>query len=228
MNDVPGQLHTLLGLVAAGSGGSSTLRSFWPGRGARLEYWVQMVFAAVDGRSMWSARGETPLITASPAVAARTRQKWTDGAVIGPDGARALVKIKAVPASKPVGMRSVAADLAALAAVDWPDTLGLAGRDAGTDEHWWQDRHRITELWAVCIALVHGPPPVEDSQAWVPAQLTAGLPASALVSRNPVGAMQVGQALAQHFFQSRWPRAAPDGQMPHRFTLRCVPEEESS
>lgn len=86
-----------------------------------------MVFAAVDGRSMWSALGETPLITASPAVAARTRQKWTDGAVIGPDGAGALVEIKAVLASKPVDMRSVAADLAPLAAVDWPDTLGWPG-----------------------------------------------------------------------------------------------------
>ncbi len=35
------------------------------------------------------------------------------------------MKIKAVPASKPAGVRSVAADLAVLAAVDWPVTPGV-------------------------------------------------------------------------------------------------------
>ena len=72
------------------------------------------------------------------------------------------MEIKAVPASKPARMRAVAADLAALAAVDWPATLAFPGPDAGVDERWWQDRHRMAEPWAVCVALVHGLPPLDE------------------------------------------------------------------
>jgi len=121
-----------------------------------------MVFPAVADRSMRSAQGETPLITGCPAARAGTCQKWEDGAVIWPVGAGALVEIKVVPASKPGGMRAVAADLAALATVDCLATLGLPGPDAGTDERWWQDLYQITELWAVCIAMMHGPAPIEN------------------------------------------------------------------
>lgn len=206
MNDVPGRLRALLDLVAGRCWREPDLEDFLAWRGATLEYWVQMVFAAVAGRGMWSARGETPLITACPAATARTRQKWADGALIWPDGAGALVEIKAVPASKPASMRAVAADLAALSAVDWPATLALPGPDAGVDERWWQDRHRITELWAVCIALVHGPSPMEDPLAWVPAQLTAGLVSLwARFPGNPPWVLRTGQALAQPFFQDNWP-----------------------
>ena len=144
MNDVPGRLRAVVGLVADRCWREPDLEDFLAWRGATLEYWVQMVFSAVAGRSVWSARGETPLITTCPAARARTGRKWADGAVIWPDGAGALVEIKAVPASKPAGMRALAADLAALAAVDWPATLALPGPDAGVDERWWQDRQHRT------------------------------------------------------------------------------------
>ena len=136
MKDVPSRLRSLLGVVAARYWQEPDLEDFLAWRGATLEYWMQMVFAATAGRQAWAAAGEAPLITACPAVTANTRTKWADGAVIWPDGAGALVETKAIPISRPAKVRDVVADLAALVAVDWPATLECPGPDAGVDERW--------------------------------------------------------------------------------------------
>jgi hypothetical protein len=64
MSDVPARLRALLGLITDRCWQEPDLEDFLAWRGATQEYWVQMVFAAVAGRGKWSARGETPLITA--------------------------------------------------------------------------------------------------------------------------------------------------------------------
>jgi len=46
-----------------------------PGKAPALGSGVQMVFAAVAGREMWAAKGETPLITACPSANAKTSEK---------------------------------------------------------------------------------------------------------------------------------------------------------
>jgi hypothetical protein len=91
--------------------------------GSRLPTGESSVLHAVANRNMWAAQGETPLITACPGAKAKTSEKWANGAVIWPDGAGALVEIKAIPASQPRRIRAVVSDLAALIAVDWPATL---------------------------------------------------------------------------------------------------------
>jgi hypothetical protein len=148
---------------------------------------------------MWAAQGETPLITACPGAKAKTSEKWADGAVIWPDGAGALVEIKAIPASQPRKIRAVVSDLAALIAVDWPATLERPGPDAGVDERWWHARHDLIEPWALGIALLHGETPMPDSETWVPGQLNAGL--AALRQRfpdDPPWAARAGEALTQN------------------------------
>ena len=117
-----------------GAPGLATIRSPAP---VEIFAWVMRVCVvgtkssrsplSLADRSMWSARGETPLITACPAIGARTRQKSADGAVIWPDGAGRWWRSRPSPTSKPAGMQAAAADLAALAAVDWPVTLGCPG-----------------------------------------------------------------------------------------------------
>jgi hypothetical protein len=205
MDDMPERLRTLLGWVAGRCWREPDIEDFLAWRGATMEYWVQMVFAAVVGRQLWAAQGETPLITNCPAAGAKTRQKWADGAVIWPDGTGALVEIKAVPTSQPEHLRAVVADLAALVAVDWPATLAVPGPDVGVDDRWWQDRHRIAGLWAVSIALLHGPPPLEDHEARVPARLKEGLASlQARFPDYPPWAARTERALAQPLFQSRW------------------------
>ncbi len=102
-------------------------------------------------------------------------------------------------------MRAVVSDLAALVAVDWPATLEIPGPDAGVDERWWQDRHRIQERWALSIALVHGPMPTAGLDTWMPKHLRAGV--ADLRRRFPHNARSVQlteTALAQHFFKSQW------------------------
>jgi hypothetical protein len=205
MEDVPERLRTLLGLVAGRCWEDPDLEDFLAWRGATLEYWVQMVFAAVANRQMWAARGETPLVTACPGALAKTNVKWADGALIWPDGAGALVEIKAVPTSQPRNVRAVVSDLAALVAVDWPATLELPGFDAGVDERWWQDRYRVVEPWALSVALLHGLAPMASLETWMPNQLKAGL--ASLRHRfpeYPPWAVRTEEALTQHFFNSKW------------------------
>lgn len=181
------------------------MEDFLAWRGATLEYWLQMVFAAVAGRQTWAAQGETPLVTACPAVRAKTSEKWADGAVIWPDGSGALVEIKAIPAGKPENMRAVAGDLAALIAVDWPATLNRPGFDAGVDDRWWADRHRLIQPWALCIALLHGPAAMDAPQVWVPARLQAGLASLRLrFPDRPSWVIRAEEALARPLFESRW------------------------
>jgi hypothetical protein len=207
MEDVPGRLRAMLDLVARRCWQEPDLEDFLAWRGATLEYWLQMVFAAVAGRHMWAAKGETPLITACPGARSKTREKWADGALIWPDGTGALVEIKAIPTDKPVNLRAVVLDLAAPTAVDWPATLGRPGPDAGVDDRWWQDRHRLRQPWALSIALLHGPAAMGDPQIWVPSQLGAGLASLHLrFPDDPLWAIRAKQALTRPLFTSRWSR----------------------
>jgi hypothetical protein len=205
MNDMHSRVRSLLGVVAARCWQEPDLEDFLAWRGATLEYWMQMVFAATAGRQAWAATGETPLITACPAVTAKTKTKWADGAVIWPDGAGALVEIKAIPISRAAKTRDVVGDLAALLAVDWPATLEFPGPDAGVDERWWQARHDLRKPWALSIALLHGQTPLPDWQTWVPGHLRAGL--AALRNRfpgDPPWVARTGEALAQPVFTDEW------------------------
>jgi hypothetical protein len=205
MEEVPERLRTLLRLVARRCWTEPDLEDFLAWRGATLEYWAQMVFAAVAGRVTWAAQGETPLITACPSSQAKTSEKWADGALIWPDGAGVLVEIKAVPTSQPRSMRAVVFDLAALVAVDWQATLERPGPDAGVDDRWWQDRHGIVEPWALSIALLHGPTPMASPETWAPDQLKAGLANLHLrFPQKPDWLFRTGQALSRPFFESKW------------------------
>ncbi|MGH3274700.1 MAG: hypothetical protein ACRDNZ_10340 [Streptosporangiaceae bacterium] len=205
MEEVPARLQTLLGSVAKRCWKEPDLEDFLAWRGATLEYWAQMVFAAVAGRVTWAAQGETPLITACPSSSAKTSEKWADGALIWPDGAGALVEIKAVRTSQPRNMRAVASDLAALAAVDWQATLERPGPDAGVDDRWWQDRHGVIERWALSIALLHGRTPMASPETWVPDQLKAGIAnLHRRFPERPDWVVRTEQALSQPFFKSKW------------------------
>jgi hypothetical protein len=145
------------------------------------------------------------LITACPGAKAKTSEKWADGALIWPDGAGALVEIKAVPAGQPSKIRAVVFDLAALIAVDWPATQERPGFDAGVDERWWQDRHKMIKPWAMSIALVHGPAAMDEPDSWASEQLKAGLVSlRRRFPANPPWAIRTQEALTQHLFKSKW------------------------
>lgn len=205
MQDIHARLRTVLASAAEYCWRDPNLEDFLTWRGATLEYWVQMVFAATAGRQVWAARGETPLITACPNPGAKSNAKWADGALIWPDGAGAVLEVKSIEASQPIRARAIALDLAALLATDWPASLEISGPDRGVDDRWWQDRHQIAELWAVSVALVYGPLPVQDLREWLPAQLHAGLVAlRRRFPQSPPWLIQTEKALAQHLFHSTW------------------------
>jgi hypothetical protein len=210
MKDVPSRLRAVLGLVAARCWQEPDLEDFLAWRGASLEFWVQMVFSVIAGRHAWAAVGETPLITAC--ATGKTGEKWADGAVFWPDGAGALVEIKAVPVAWPEEkLRAAVGDLAALIAVDWPATLAFARHDRGVDERWWQDRHQFGKPWALSIVLLHGPAPLPHWQIWAPRHLDAGL--AALRRRfggDSLWVARAAEALTHTVFTEEWsgPRQA--------------------
>jgi hypothetical protein len=146
--------------------------------GGTLEYTFHIIASSIGRRAGWASRSEVPYITACLAPSAKTNVKWADAAVRGPHGCGILLEAKTVPMKETLGaaIEQEPKDLAALAAADWAATLSHArGSDTYTDPQWWTERERLTDPWAVQVALVHGRRPLSGIDERVRAGLDRGL-----------------------------------------------------
>lgn len=173
--DLPEDIAEVLNALGDRMAAEPNLTDFLLWVGGTLEYWIHILFSQVGNERGWACRSEVPYITGAPAPTSKTGVKWADGALVLPSGRAVLLEVKTVPVRTSLGaaVKKVPGDLSALVAIDWAPTM-LFQPDLYCHPDWVTRRSEIAEVWALQLALVHGP---GDSaiDITLDAELNAGL-----------------------------------------------------